>query len=60
METLEQIKMLVETLSVDTTKFYAGNKSAGIRARKVSQELKSAVQQLRTEILNHTKETKNA
>jgi len=60
METLEQIKTLVETLSVDTTKFYAGNKSAGIRARKVSQELKAAVQQLRTEILNHTKETKNA
>ena len=60
METLEQIKMLVETLSVDTTKFYGGNKSAGIRARKVSQELKAAVQQLRTEILNHTKETKNA
>ena len=37
METLEQIKALVETLSVDTTKFYTGNKSAGIRARKVSQ-----------------------
>jgi hypothetical protein len=60
METLEQIKALVETLSVDTTKFYAGNKSAGIRARKVSQELKAAVQQLRTEILNHTKESKDA
>lgn len=60
METLEQIKALVETLSVDTTKFYAGNKSAGIRARKVSQELKAAVQQLRTEILTHTKESKDA
>jgi hypothetical protein len=60
METLEQIKALVETLSVDTTKFYTGNKSAGIRARKVSQELKAAVQQLRTEILNHTKESKDA
>jgi len=25
METLEKIKVLVETLSVDTNKFYAGN-----------------------------------
>jgi len=32
METLEKIKVLVETLSVDTNKFYAGNKSAGTRA----------------------------
>ena len=51
METLEQIKTLVETLSVDTTKFYAGNKSAGTRARKSAQELKSLLQNLRTEIL---------
>ena len=56
METLEQIKALVETLVVDTTKFYNGNKSAGIRARKVSQELKAAAQKLRTDILNHSKE----
>jgi hypothetical protein len=58
METLEQIKTLVETLVVDTTKFYNGNKSAGIRARKVSQELKAAAQKLRTDILNHSKEEK--
>jgi len=60
METLELIKNLVEQLSVDTTKFYGGNKSAGIRARKTSQELKAAVQQLRSEILNHNKEGKDA
>ena len=60
METLEQIKTLVETLSVDTTKFYNGNKSAGVRARKVSQELKAAVQKLRGEILTHTKSDKDA
>lgn len=51
METLEQIKAIVETLSVDTTKFYAGNKSAGTRARKSAQELKSLLQDLRKEIL---------
>lgn len=33
METLETIKGLVEELSVDTSKFYAGNKSAGVRAK---------------------------
>jgi hypothetical protein len=59
METLEQIKTLIEELSVDTTKFYAGNKSAGTRARKTCQQLKSLTQQLRTEILNHSKEEKN-
>jgi len=59
METLEQIKTLVEELSIDTTKFYNGNKSAGIRARKVCQQLKSLSQQLRTEILNNNKEEKN-
>jgi hypothetical protein len=51
METLEQIKMLVETLSVDTNKFYAGNKSAGTRARKQAQELKNLLQDLRKDIL---------
>ena len=56
METLEKIKTLVETLSVDTTKFYAGNKSAGTRARKHCQELKALAQQLRGEILESKKD----
>jgi hypothetical protein len=51
METLEKIKVLVETLSVDTTKFYGGNKSAGTRARKSAQELKNLLQDLRKEII---------
>lgn len=55
METLENIKSLVETLSVDTTKFYGGNKSAGTRARKTAQELKALLQDLRGEILEHKK-----
>ena len=60
METLEQIKTLTETLYLEGTKFYNGNKSAGTRARKVSQELKTAVQKLRGEILTHTKSYKDA
>lgn len=51
MDTLEKIKLLVETLSVDTSKFYSGNKSAGTRARKSAQELKNLLQDLRIEIL---------
>ena len=53
--TLEKIKTLVEELSTDTTKFYKGNKSAGTRARKTCQEIKSLAQELRVEILNQSK-----
>lgn len=60
METLEKIKELVETLSVETTKFYKGNKSAGTRARKVSQDLKALLQQLRGEILENKKSEADA
>lgn len=56
METLEKIKQIIEVLSVDTTKFYQGNKSAGTRARKTCQELKTLAQQLRTEILESKKD----
>ena len=55
METLEQIKSLTEELSVDTSKFFGGNKSAGTRARKTSQELKALLQTLRGEILDSKK-----
>jgi hypothetical protein len=47
-------------LSVDATKFYKGNKSAGTRARKSAQELKDALQQFRKEILEHSKTQKDA
>ena len=60
METLEKIKELTELLSVDTTKFYKGNKSAGIRARKTCQDLKALLQNLRGKILEHKKTEENA
>jgi hypothetical protein len=60
METLEKIKELTELLSVDATKFYKGNKSAGTRARKSAQELKALLQEFRTEVLEHNKTEKNA
>ena len=60
METLEQIKTLVEELTTDTTKFFKGNKSAGTRARKQAQDLKALLQTLRNEILEERKKTENA
>ena len=59
METLEQIKTLTEELSVDATKFFKGNKSAGTRARKSAQVLKDLLQTLRKEILEEKKGTEN-
>ena len=58
METLEQIKTLTEELTGNTTKFFAGNKSAGTRARKLAQDVKALLQTLRTEILEERNKTK--
>jgi hypothetical protein len=55
METLEQIISLTEELSVDTSKFFGGNKSAGTRARKSAQDLKKLLDILRKEILSERK-----
>jgi len=57
METLEKIKTLVEELTTDTTKFFKGNNSAGTRARKLAQDIKTQLQTLRTEILEERKKT---
>jgi hypothetical protein len=57
--TIEQIKTKTEELSVNTSKFYKGNKSAGTRARKLAQELKSLLQTLRIEILENRKVEEN-
>jgi hypothetical protein len=57
METLEKIKALTEELTTDATKFFKGNNSAGTRARKMAQDLKNLLQQLRVEILDERKKT---
>jgi hypothetical protein len=59
MDTLEKIKILTEELSVDTTKFFKGNNSAGTRARKLAQELKNELQNLRNEILKERNKPEN-
>jgi hypothetical protein len=55
METVNKIKELTEQLSFDSEKFFKGNNSAGTRARKTAQDLKSLLQQLRGEILEFRK-----
>ena len=55
MATIEKIKELTESLSMDTGKFYSGNKSVGTRARKTAQEMKALLQTLRGEILDNRK-----
>lgn len=60
METLEKIKNLTQELAIDATKFFEkGNDSAGTRARKLSQDLKSLLQTLRIEILEERKKKEN-
>jgi hypothetical protein len=41
---------MVESLAEEVEKFEGGNKSAGTRARKLCQELKSKAQELRLDI----------
>ena len=56
MEILNAINELVETLREDARKFYdKANKSAGTRARKSAQDLKKALQDLRMDIINKSK-----
>jgi hypothetical protein len=58
METLEQIKLALEELSVNATKFFGGNDSAGTRARNAAQDLKKLSDVLRKEILTERKRLK--
>jgi len=56
METLERIKNLTETLSVEADKFYTkGNKAAATRARSVAQQLRELLKDFRGEILEAKK-----
>ncbi len=56
MQTLTKIKDLVEKMSVDTQKVYdKGNRSASIRARKYTQEIKLLIAVYRKDILDEMK-----
>jgi hypothetical protein len=51
MNNLEDLKVMINRLEVDLTKFYTkGNKAASIRARKTLQEIKGQAQNIRMDI----------
>ena len=57
METLNNLKELIESLEGDTAKFFEkGNKAAGVRVRKGLQDVKNLAQELRLEISAKNKE----
>lgn len=60
METLNKIKSLTEGLTTDVAKSYKGNYSAGTRARKTCQDIKSLLDTLRKEIIEIRKNDNNA
>ena len=45
-EQYEELKLMVETLQVDLVKNANGNKSAGVRTRKVLRELKKVAAEI--------------
>jgi hypothetical protein len=49
-KTLDTLKVVLDTVTLETTKFTGGNKSAGTRARKASQEAIKLLRGLRVEI----------
>ena len=56
MEVYEELKILVHSLEEDVNKFYKkGNKTAGVRVRKVCQQIKNMSQSLRIDISNTNK-----
>ncbi len=52
---IEKLEQEIEELKAEYVKFEKGNKSAGTRARKILQNIKSTCQELRVAI----QETKN-
>jgi len=50
MEKFEKLKSLLEDATTDVEKTSNGNKAAGVRVRKMLQEVKTLAQDLRKEI----------
>jgi hypothetical protein len=53
-----ELKTLIESIESDYAKFIEkGNKTAGVRVRKVMQDIKSLAQEIRVEISEKRKDT---
>jgi hypothetical protein len=52
MESYDRLVQLVNNVTDDMAKCEGGNKAAGTRVRKAMQEIKSAAQDVRKDVLN--------
>lgn len=52
MEAYEKLVKLVESVADDIQKAQGGNRAAGVRARKIMQEVKDVAQEVRKSILD--------
>lgn len=59
METIVEIKELIESISTDYKKVKAGNHAASIRARKNAQHLKTLIPKFRKDVSDELKKHKN-
>jgi len=50
-DTYENMKLTVENMAMDVSKFEAGNNASGTRLRKAAQELKKLCQSFRGEVV---------
>lgn len=55
MEAFDNLKRLIADIEDDMAKAQGGNKAAGVRVRKVMQEVKDAAQDIRVKILELNK-----
>ena len=61
MEKFNELKTLVAGLEEDATKFFEkDNKAAGVRLRKGLQDIKSMAQELRLDVSDKNKSSKNS
>ena len=51
MEEYERLRRMVEEVAEDVAKAEGGNKTAGVRVRKLMQEIKNIAQEVRKKIL---------
>ena len=58
-EQYEELKVLVESIQIDLVKNAAGNKSAGVRARKGLREIKKIASEIVKHSLSSDKEQKS-
>jgi hypothetical protein len=57
MENFNELKTLISSMEEDVTKFYEkGNKAAGVRVRKMLQEVRTLAQTMRLEVSSKNKE----